>query len=109
VGRARSMGQGSRWAGARGEREVRVGPFSVFLSYFLIFCSFLFSPQFPIEFLIKRMLHKITHQNKIKLYSSMMRQSKHFSFNLLGFHIDIQQNNSSLFRKKKKKSKEKRE
>jgi hypothetical protein len=49
-GRALGFGAGLLHAGGslgglREEREVQVGPFSVFLSYFLIFCSFLFSPQ----------------------------------------------------------------
>jgi hypothetical protein len=84
VGRAREPAGGGRWAGARSGGECglgllghgreqgavgpagkgRDGPFLVFLSYFFIFCSFLFSPRFQIEFLIKRMLHKITHQTK---------------------------------------------
>jgi hypothetical protein len=46
--------------GPRREGKGRLG-FYLFISYFFIFCSFLFSPPFQIEFLIKWMLHKITH------------------------------------------------
>jgi hypothetical protein len=63
------MGQGG------GKRLLRVGRgraglqggvlgFFLFLSYFFIFCSFLFSPPFQIELLIKRTLHKITQSRK---------------------------------------------
>jgi hypothetical protein len=42
--------------------------------------------------------------NKILMCSSMIQQSKLLKvFILLGLHIDIKQNNSSLFRKKKRK------
>jgi hypothetical protein len=71
---ARGVGGGVGWAswatGARGARwasregKEGMGLFLFFLSYIFIFCSFLFSPRFQIEFLIKRMLHKITHQTK---------------------------------------------
>jgi hypothetical protein len=59
-GRGEAAAQGglrARWAAGWG-----VGPF-LFL-FFFMFCSFLFSPPFQIELLIKRTLHKITHSRK---------------------------------------------
>jgi hypothetical protein len=69
LGQTAMMGQGrgSGCAGwAEGTLGCRVGcwAFFLFLSYFFIFCSFLFSPPFQIELLIKRTLHKITHSRK---------------------------------------------
>jgi hypothetical protein len=67
------VGRERKWAGVGRRAEVgwqgddlvegKAGPFP-FLSYFFIFCSFLFFPPFQIEFPIKRMLHKITHPTK---------------------------------------------
>jgi hypothetical protein len=51
------------WFGPGREGKGKAGLF-LFLSYFFIFCSFLFSPRLQIKFLIKRMLHKITHSAK---------------------------------------------
>jgi hypothetical protein len=59
-GRGEAAAQGglrARWAAGWG-----AGPF-LFL-FFFMFCSFLFSPPFQIELLIKRTLHKITHSRK---------------------------------------------
>jgi hypothetical protein len=94
---------------ARAGREAEMGwgeevlGLFLFLSYFFIFCSFLFSPQFQIEFLIKHMLHKITHETKWKYAPAWCdNQSNYRVLNLLGLHVEIKQNNSSLFRQKKK-------
>jgi hypothetical protein len=60
VGHARSvgwLGQAARPSWVEGEGA---GSLS-FLSYLFIFCPFLFSSRCQIEFLIKPMLHKITH------------------------------------------------
>jgi hypothetical protein len=94
-----------RGGGARSLSFTFLFPYLLFFPIFFIFFSFLFSPRCQIEFLIKQMLHQNHSSNKVKVCSSMMRQSKHlWGFNLLGLHVDIKQNNSSLFRQKKRKA-----
>jgi hypothetical protein len=62
-GRGEATAQGEPRERARWDVGWGPGLF-LFLSYFFIFCSFLFSPPFQIELLIKRTLHKITHSRK---------------------------------------------
>jgi hypothetical protein len=83
----------------------------LFLSYFFIFCSFIFSPRFQSNSLLNACSTKSpTQQNKSMLRhdAKKIRAPLRFYFTMLTpLHMDTKQNTSSLFRQKKE-SKEKR-
>jgi hypothetical protein len=68
VGHARRLATRSRGAMGQAARPASEPPlgWAFFLYFLFIFCSSLFSLPFQIGFLIKCMLHKFTHQTKLK-------------------------------------------